>query len=75
MVDGWVDKIIFKKFKINNTMQIRFQNSPKETSQMNTQQLREKFLVQNIMQPGKIELVYSHFDRLIIGGAVPTTTP
>ena len=54
-------------------MQIRFQNSPKETSQMNTQQLREKFLVQNIMQPGKIELVYSHFDRLIIGGAVPTT--
>lgn len=54
-------------------MQIRFQNSPKETSQMNTQQLRDNFLVQNLMQPGKIELVYSHFDRLIIGGAVPTT--
>ena len=54
-------------------MQIRFQNSPKETSQMNTAQLRENFLVQGIMQPGKIELVYSHFDRLIIGGAVPTT--
>lgn len=53
-------------------MQIRFQNSPKETSQMNTQQLRDNFLVQNLMQPGKIELVYSHFDRLIIGGAVPT---
>ncbi len=54
-------------------MQIRFQNSPKETSQMNTQQLRENFLVQNLMQAGKIELVYSHFDRLIIGGAVPTS--
>ncbi len=54
-------------------MQIRFQNSPKETSQMNTEQLRENFLVQGIMQLGKIELVYSHFDRLIIGGAVPTT--
>lgn len=53
-------------------MQIRFQNSPKETSQMNTQQLRENFLVQNLMQPGKMELVYSHYDRLIIGGAVPT---
>lgn len=53
-------------------MQIRFQNSPKETSQMNTQQLRDNFLVQNLMQPGKIEMVYSHFDRLIIGGAVPT---
>jgi 4-deoxy-L-threo-5-hexosulose-uronate ketol-isomerase len=55
-------------------MQIRFQNSPKETSQMNTQQLRENFLVQNVMQLGKIELVYSHYDRMIIGGAVPTDT-
>jgi len=53
-------------------MQIRFQNSPKETSQMNTQQLRDNFLVQNLMQAGKIELVYSHYDRMIIGGAVPT---
>lgn len=55
-------------------MQIRFQNSPKETSEMNTQQLRDNFLVQNLMKPGKIELVYSHYDRLIIGGAVPTET-
>jgi 4-deoxy-L-threo-5-hexosulose-uronate ketol-isomerase len=55
-------------------MQIRFQNSPKETATMSTQQLRENFLVQNLMQPGKIELVYSHYDRLIIGGVVPTTT-
>lgn len=55
-------------------MQIRFQNSPKETSQMNTQQLRDNFLVQQLMQPGKIELVYSHYDRMIIGGAVPTAS-
>jgi 4-deoxy-L-threo-5-hexosulose-uronate ketol-isomerase len=54
-------------------MQVRFQNSPKETSQMNTQQLRDNFLIQNLMHPGKIQLVYSHYDRLIIGGAVPTS--
>ena len=54
-------------------MEIRFQNSPKETSTMNTQQLRENFLVQELMQPGAIKLVYSHFDRVIIGGVVPTT--
>ena len=54
-------------------MQIRFQNSPKETSQMTTQQLRENFLVQGLMQPGKIQLTYSHYDRMIIGGAMPTT--
>jgi len=54
-------------------MEIRFQNSPKETSTMNTQQLRENFLLQDLMQPGKIKLVYSHFDRMIIGGVVPAT--
>ncbi len=53
-------------------MKIRFQNSPKETAKMSTQELRDNFLVQELMQPGTIQLVYSHFDRLIIGGAVPT---
>ena len=56
-------------------MQIRFQNSPKETSQLSTQQLRENFLVQGIMQPGTIQLTYSHYDRMIIGGVVPTSSP
>jgi 4-deoxy-L-threo-5-hexosulose-uronate ketol-isomerase len=56
-------------------MQVRFQNSPKETSQMNTQQLRDNFLVQGLMKPGTIQLTYSHYDRMIIGGAVPTTSP
>ena len=52
-------------------MQIRFQNSPKETSQMNTQQQRDNFLIQNVMEPGSIQLTYSHYDRMIVGGVVP----
>ncbi len=55
-------------------MQIRFQNSPKETSEMNTQQLRNNFLVQGLMQKDTIQLTYSHFDRLIIGGVVPASS-
>ena len=54
-------------------MQVRFQNSPKETSQMNTQELRDNFLVQGLMKEDTIQLVYSHFDRLIIGGVVPVS--
>jgi len=56
-------------------MQIRFQNSSKETSEMNTQQLRDNFLVRGLMQPGTIQLTYSHYDRMIIGGVVPTSAP
>jgi len=52
-------------------MQIRFQNSPAETKQMTTEQLRENFLVQNLVQDDTIQLVYSHYDRVIIGGVKP----
>jgi 4-deoxy-L-threo-5-hexosulose-uronate ketol-isomerase len=52
-------------------MQVRFETSPKETSQMNTEQLRENFLVQTLMQDDTIQLVYSHYDRVIVGGVKP----
>jgi len=38
---------------------------------MSTEELRNNFLIQNLMKPGSIELVYSHYDRMIIGGSVP----
>jgi 4-deoxy-L-threo-5-hexosulose-uronate ketol-isomerase len=56
-------------------MEIRFQSSPREVKGMNTQQLRENFLVQNLMQVNQIQLVYSHFDRVIVGGAMPVSNP
>lgn len=52
-------------------MQIRFTNSPTETRQMDTDQLRENFLISNLMQDDNLQLVYSHYDRVIIGGAKP----
>ncbi len=56
-------------------MEIRFQSSPSEVKGMNTQQLRENFLVQKLMQANQIQLVYSHFDRVIVGGAMPVSNP
>src|SRR5829696_10196730 len=54
-------------------MEVRFHNSPKETAGMNTAELRENFLVEQLMVDGQIKLVYSHYDRVIIGGAKPTS--
>ncbi len=54
-------------------MEIRFQNSPNETKSMNTHTLRENFLVQGLMQDNGLQLVYSHYDRVIIGGVKPVT--
>lgn len=52
-------------------MEERFQNHPGEVSRMNTDELRKAFVVSELIQPGKIYVVYSHYDRLVIGGAVP----
>jgi len=52
-------------------MQIRFSNSKKETDEMNTEQLRENFLVDKLVQDDQLNLVYSHYDRVIIGGTKP----
>jgi 4-deoxy-L-threo-5-hexosulose-uronate ketol-isomerase len=52
-------------------MQLRFQNSPKETKGMDTEQLRENFLVKDLMQDDTVQLVYSHYDRVIVGGVKP----
>jgi 4-deoxy-L-threo-5-hexosulose-uronate ketol-isomerase len=52
-------------------MEIRFQTSPAETKQMDTAQLRQNFLVQQLIKDDAVTLVYSHYDRVIIGGVKP----
>lgn len=52
-------------------MQIRFQNSPVEVRTMDTQSLRSNFLMQRLMVDDEINLTYSHYDRMIVGGVKP----
>ena len=54
-------------------MEIRFGHSPQETKMMTTEQLRESYLVEELMQADKLTLVYSHYDRLIVGGVKPVS--
>ena len=54
-------------------MKQRYHNSQKEVKGMNTAELREQFLVDELMKFGEITFTYSHYDRVIIGGAVPNT--
>ena len=52
-------------------MEIRFQSSPKETKGMSTDEIRANYLVPSLMNADAIKLVYSHFDRVIVGGVKP----
>lgn len=49
----------------------RFAVSPKEAKQMNTEDLRENFLIETVFIANEVRLTLSHFDRYITGGAMP----
>jgi 4-deoxy-L-threo-5-hexosulose-uronate ketol-isomerase len=53
-------------------MDIRQVCSPQETRGFDTGQLRENYLVSDLFAQGQINMTYSHLDRTIVGGAVPT---
>ena len=55
-------------------MKTRFAIGPRETATLNTDGLREHFLIERLFTAGEISLTYSHYDRLIVGGAQPADT-
>jgi len=49
----------------------RYASSPEAVKQYDTQQLRNEFLIDDLMQDNEIVLTYSQYDRYIAGSAVP----
>ncbi len=52
-------------------MKQRYAQSPNEVSGLKTAELRENFLIDDLMQANQFSLTYSHYDRAIIGSAMP----
>jgi len=55
-------------------MEIRQYSHPKDAMNYTTQRLKEEFLIEKVMEAGKIHSVYSMIDRIITMGIVPTTS-
>jgi 4-deoxy-L-threo-5-hexosulose-uronate ketol-isomerase len=51
----------------------RYASSPEAVKKYDTQQLREEFLIDDLMKENEITFTYSHYDRYITGSAVPVT--
>lgn len=56
-------------------MQVRYAVGPNETRQFNTTELRDNFLIDTLFSPDSLQLCYSHYDRVIVGGAMPVSGP
>ncbi len=56
-------------------MDNRYAAAPEHVATMRTTELRDRFLVTDLFTPGEVSFTYSHYDRVILAGAVPTDGP
>jgi 4-deoxy-L-threo-5-hexosulose-uronate ketol-isomerase len=54
---------------------MRYLPSPQQLRRMDTQEIREGFLVEDLFQPGQVRLEFLDLDRVVLGGAVPGAEP
>lgn len=59
----------------SHRMEIREYVNSEFSKQLDTKGLRDNFLVTGLFVPGAANMVYSHVDRMIVGGIVPTIQP
>jgi len=53
-------------------MEVKYAMHPDQFKTLTTDEIRKEFLIENLFEYGKINMVYTHVDRVIVGGAVPT---
>jgi 4-deoxy-L-threo-5-hexosulose-uronate ketol-isomerase len=53
----------------------RYATSPEQTTTATTEELRDRFLVEDLFVPGQVNVVYTHHDRIVVGGAMPGDSP
>lgn len=56
-------------------MRVLYGASPVDIAAMDTERLRAEFLIEDLFSPGELVFVYTHVDRMILGGAVPLGEP
>jgi 4-deoxy-L-threo-5-hexosulose-uronate ketol-isomerase len=52
-------------------VELRYAAHPNDVKNYDTEKLRKEFLIENVFIPDEISLVYSMYDRYMVGGAMP----
>ena len=50
---------------------IRRMPRPQDVQRLNTEELRDTFLVTNLFTPGQLNGTFTDLDRLVVGGVMP----
>lgn len=59
----------------DETISIRHAVSPDAARRLDTESLRAQFLVETLFTPGGLHMAYTHYDRLVVAGAMPLSKP
>lgn len=51
--------------------EIRYASNPVDAKSYDTARLRKDFLIEKVFTPNEVNMVYSMYDRMIVGGAMP----
>ncbi len=51
--------------------ELRYAAHPEDARHYTTERLRDDFLIEKIFAPDEVNMVYSMYDRMIVGGAMP----
>ncbi|TAJ11470.1 5-dehydro-4-deoxy-D-glucuronate isomerase [Marinilabiliaceae bacterium JC017] len=57
------------------SLEVRYAVHPEDMKSYDTARIRKEFLMENVMVPGKVSLIYSFYDRYIVGGIMPVEAP
>src|SRR6266481_3370205 len=60
---------------MSSSYSVRFASHSSDFKSYDTKRLRELFLIEDLFVNDKVKNIYSLYDRLIVGGAMPTTKP
>jgi 4-deoxy-L-threo-5-hexosulose-uronate ketol-isomerase len=56
----------------NDAVDMRWAIDPQAATRMGTAELRQNFLIETLFAAGQVKLTYTHYDRMVLGGAVPS---
>ena len=53
--------------------ELRYASHPEDAKQYDTKRLRKEYLIETIFAQDEVNMVYTMYDRLVVGGAMPIT--
>ncbi|MDR2566382.1 MAG: 5-dehydro-4-deoxy-D-glucuronate isomerase [Bifidobacteriaceae bacterium] len=56
-------------------MEQRYATNPDQIRHFDTAELRRQYLISDLFAPDQVKLVYTHHDRIVLGGITPVNAP